>query len=353
MTLQTGLSLLLGITPAMQAANQDAWISILVAGISALIMALIFAVLGALFPQQTLVDLSQTIMGKWLGKIIIIPFFVKWFVLIASNLRQSSDFLHLILFDRTPLWLLLFLTACLTVYVNYRFGVESIGRCSEIIGPLLFTVILIIFLIGLSGMEPERILPIWKDSGIVQILKGSTTPMSLFGESVIVLMLFPFTPHPKAVRWSLMHATMLSTGLLFLSVIAIILTFDSLAASMRYPFFTLTGYISLMEFIQNIDAIVVIIWFFSIFVKISLYVFVLSYGITQWLGLKNWKKIMWGVILLGFTLSLLYRNINDSTVAFLSSYKIWIDLPLTDIAFPLIMLIVYGCRKKLRKVSSS
>ncbi|TYR80457.1 GerAB/ArcD/ProY family transporter [Priestia megaterium] len=349
--LQNALTFLLGITQAIKEANQDAWISILIAGAAALIMAWIYIHIGLNFPNLTLVEICQRLLGKWLGKIIVLPFFIKWIILIGGDLRNSSDFTQLLLFDRTPLWVLIILLLGLTVYVNYQHGVESIGRCSEIIGPMLLVIILIIFIFSFTSMDIHRLFPIYADSGTMAIFKGSFTPMSLLGESVIVLMLIPFMTKPEEAKKGIIFATIISTVLITLGVIAVILTFTpELANSMRYPFFTLSGFISLMEFIQNLDAVVVIIWFFSVFIKIALYVFITSYGLSQLLGIKNWRKIMWVIAVIGYILSLVFHNVNDATLGFLRIYKVNIDLPLTDIGIPIVLLVMLYIKKRWKRI---
>ena len=65
-----GMTLLMTFTPGLQAAKQDAWISMLVAGCIAVLIAVVTTKLVLLHPEQTFIQFSQTIMGKWLGKIV-------------------------------------------------------------------------------------------------------------------------------------------------------------------------------------------------------------------------------------------------------------------------------------------
>ena len=73
-TFEVGQSLLLVIPATIRTAKQDAWISILIAGDRGCSYFLA-TTLGSLYPKQTLIEFSQTILGKWLGKLLLIPYF--------------------------------------------------------------------------------------------------------------------------------------------------------------------------------------------------------------------------------------------------------------------------------------
>ena len=74
-TFEVGQSLLLVILATIRTAKQDAWISILIAGGIGVALTFLATTLGSLYPKQTLIEFSQTILGKWLGKLLLIPYF--------------------------------------------------------------------------------------------------------------------------------------------------------------------------------------------------------------------------------------------------------------------------------------
>jgi spore germination protein KB len=348
-TMQTGMSLLLSITPVVTYANQDGWISVILAGILSLLVTWMTIKLSLRYPNLSLIEFSRSILGKWLGSLIIIPYLIKWYSIIGAILRQCSDFLHLMLFDRTPYWVLILMTIVLLVYITITRGVESIARCAEVIGPLLIITVIIVFLLSIKYMDWHKILPIMADNKPLGIWKGSLAPMSFFAESTILTMLIPFMSKPGAAMPKAIRGSLLAFLMIWLITIAVIISFGQLASGMRYPFFVMTGFISTMEFIQNIDAYVVIIWFFSVFIKLALYVFAASYGTAQWLGIKNWKNVIWFVVAVGFVVSVSFKNVDQASIDYPSTYRIPIDFPVTAIAIPLLLLVVSFFRKKTAK----
>jgi spore germination protein KB len=348
-TMQTGMCLLLSITPTISHAHQDAWISVLVAGLGSLIITWITVTLCMRYPNLTLIEFSRTILGKWLGSLIVIPYLIKWYSILGAILRQSSDFLHLMLFDRTPFWVLILMTVILLIYVTITRGVETIARCAEVIGPLLIITVLIIFILSFKYMDWHKLLPVMVDNKPIDIFKGSLPPMSFFAESTILTMLIAFMTKPNASMSKALRGSIVAFMMIWIITISVVISFAQLAAGMRYPFFVMTGFISTMEFIQNIDAYVVIIWFFSVFIKLALYVFAASYGTAQWLGIKNWRAVIWFVVLVGFVIAVSFKNVDQSSIDYPTMYRIPFDFPITAIAIPALLLVVSLFRKKTAK----
>ncbi|MFD0682000.1 MULTISPECIES: GerAB/ArcD/ProY family transporter [unclassified Paenibacillus] len=345
-TTEIGMCILLSISPSIKEAGQDAWISIIIAGMAAMLITGMSIKISLHFPNLTFVEYSQVILGKWIGKGILLIYFVKWYSILGAILRQSTDFLHLVLFNKTPLWLVILLFVLILIYAIYHKGVESLARCSEVIGPLIVLTIILVFILNWKSMDWQRLQPVIADAGWSGIIKGSLPSMVFFSEATTIIMLVPFMIKSSDALKRTLQAIALVTGLLCISTIAIILTFGNLAAGMRYPYFTMTGFISILEFIQNIDAVVVIIWFFSVFVKLALYLFMASYGTAQWLGIKNWRKMIWFVSLIGFVIAVAFRNVDQASIDYASKYRLLIDFPLSTILIPLLLWVVFLIRKR-------
>ena len=116
-TFEVGQSLLLVIPATIRTAKQDAWISILIAGDRGCSYFLA-TTLGSLYPKQTLIEFSQTILGKWLGKLLLIPYFFGWYMIIWITVREFGEFIIIALFHNTPLWVIV-LTAMLLLILLF------------------------------------------------------------------------------------------------------------------------------------------------------------------------------------------------------------------------------------------
>ncbi|SCW49939.1 Spore germination protein [Paenibacillus tianmuensis] len=101
-SLVTGSGMLFTLSPTIIEVKQDAWISAAFGGVVGLCIVFLAVKLSLLYPDQTFVQYSQQILGKWLGKIIIVPYFALWYSLDGMILRDSSEFVYLALFNKTP-----------------------------------------------------------------------------------------------------------------------------------------------------------------------------------------------------------------------------------------------------------
>ncbi|XEC95558.1 GerAB/ArcD/ProY family transporter [Paenibacillus tarimensis] len=98
-----GTSILLAPSLLASEAKQDAWIAgILGVGVG-LLSVWLYNTLGNLFPNKTLVEYSEEILGKWIGKAISLVFFIFIFTLTALVLRNLGDFMTTQIMPETPI----------------------------------------------------------------------------------------------------------------------------------------------------------------------------------------------------------------------------------------------------------
>ena len=128
--------------------------------------------LSLLYPEQTFIQYTQSILGKWLGKIILVPYFLMWVFVTGIILREYADFVNAALFISTPLWIVILIMLGAIVYVTYSGGLRSISRCSEIIGPISVLSGIVVILLSVKDWNWLRILPVYSNSGLLPIVKG-------------------------------------------------------------------------------------------------------------------------------------------------------------------------------------
>jgi spore germination protein KB len=347
-SMEIGMTILLTIAPAIRDAKQDAWISMIIGGGASVLISYIYVKASLLYPNQTLIEFSQTILGKWLGKIIVIPYFIMWYSVLGIILREASDFLHLSLFYLTPLSVVAFSLIIVIVYMTYSGGIETIARCSEIFGPLILVTLAIVTILSVNNIRWNRIFPIYADTGWFDILKGSLPMTSFMAESAMILMLVPFVAKQDKVMTRTLWGVGISSIFIFFTTLSVILTFGIIAADMWYPFNRMIRFISIMEFIQNVDTLVVILWLLSVFIKLGMYLFITSYGTAQWLGIKNWRILVWFVAGVSFFIAIVFPDIDAAGIDY--PVKVWMPyiFPINLISIPLLLWVIGSIQKKIK-----
>lgn len=153
-------------------------------------------------------------------------------------------------------------------------------------------------------------------------------------------MLAAFLDKPHKGSRYVFWGVITSVVLVVLSTIMVNLTIGSnLLSKMWYPFFEMTRQISLFLFIENLDAIAVMIWISSVFIKLAIYMFITCYGTAQFLKIKNWR-MFWFVAPFVTILAIIPQNVVESTTHYLLNYWVPIVLPINMIGLPLLLLIV-------------
>ncbi|MFC5653328.1 endospore germination permease [Paenibacillus solisilvae] len=347
-SMQIGM-ILLRLTQAIAQSKQDAWISVLLAGVAGIGITYVSAKVSVLYPNQTFIEFTQTILGKWLGKIVIITYFFQWYTGSAVIIRRSSDFLHLALFHRTPVLILIASMLLLVLYALYEGGIEGIARCSEVIGPLIFITLIFIFCLSLNNLDWHMLLPVFTDSGWKDIMKGSLSPTSLLAETFMLVMLIAFMNEPKKGPSQAIWGVGIAFGFVFIATLFVIMTFGpNLSGRMMYAFYDVVRFISMMEFIQNVDVIIIVVWMTSFFIKLSLYVFICCYGTAQFFRIQNWRALIWVVIPIVLFLAMLPAN-ELFGIEYNQKYLIPFVLPVNFIFIPLLLWFVGAIRKNKEK----
>ncbi|MBJ9990366.1 MULTISPECIES: GerAB/ArcD/ProY family transporter [Paenibacillus] len=347
-TVEVVMAVWLRVSPAIETAKQDAWISIIVAcGIGLAITYLVTHV-SLLHPGQTLTQFSRKLLGGWIGRIVILPYFAAWLLLSGDVLRAFADFIHLTILDRTPVWVLMVMMLTLAIYLTGISGITGIGRFCEMAGPVTFVILIISFLLNVTNVKLLHILPVVGDSSLQEIFKASLPPASFFGESFMLLVLLAFISSYKKAYAKALSSVAFAAIMVMLATIMVLLVFGPhVSKELRFSYFMLVRSINILNFIQNLDVFVIFIWIFGVFAKISLYLFITSYEMAQWLPIKNWKKLMWFSAPAIFIIALLIQN--EATIVTLQMLWERIVIPVCAIAIPLLLWMITVMKRKMAK----
>ncbi|WP_127492328.1 GerAB/ArcD/ProY family transporter [Paenibacillus glycanilyticus] len=350
-TLEISMSIWLTVSPTIEIARQDAWISLVVAGIIGLALSWVLVKVSQRHASQTLIEFAQTLFGKWLGKLIGVLYLLVWYSVCADILRIFSLFIKQVLFHDTPMWIISMLMMIAMAYIALVGSVEAIARFSEMAGPLLLLGILITFILNISNLRLTLMLPVFMDTGAMSILKGSFVNASFLGESMMIMMLIPFVANPKKILKPVIFSICIASMLAIITAIMVVSTFGiQIGSTLYFPYFSMVRFINYLDFIQNMDVWIVFIWIFSVFVKLSIYLFINSYGTAQLLGVKKWRKMI------AFTAPVIFAaTLTPANLFGLLDFAnlVWIRLifPIFIVGFPIIFLFASMIRKRMLAAS--
>ncbi|MCR2822517.1 GerAB/ArcD/ProY family transporter [Lederbergia panacisoli] len=349
-TFETGNIILLTVGPVMQEAKQDVWISYIIASVLSVLIVYIAIKTALLYPKHTLIQYSKLILGKWLGIVATLVYFVQWFALAGNILREFADFTISVLLPTTPSWVFFITMLLLLIYVTFIGGIEGIARCAEVFGPIIIFSAVILISFSIKDFDVTNLLPIFVDTGLGPIWGGALTPLAFFGETaVMMLMLVSFMDKPENAMKSAISG--LASAAIIVSIVALCVLFvfgPEISGKLRHPAFDLVSYLSVMDFIQNLDIIGMLVWILSVFIKLSVYFFLACYGIAQLFKIKDWRKMIWITGIIYFMLAQFVPSASY-TFGYMKTYFVYYVLPINMIGIPLLFWIIGTMRKRKKK----
>jgi len=319
-------------------ALQDAWISVVIATLAGIMLAFLVTTLGMRFPNQTMIQYSQDLLGKFLGKGIGLLYIWFYLHINAIIIREFGEFMKTAFMPDTPL-IVFTVTIVLLAAFAVRGGLEVIARMNEwLLLLFLFTFIIISFL-ALGEIDLNNFKPV-AEHNLLPLLRGAFAPTSWMGEIVAITMVIPYINQPGKSRRYGVGAVILVGLLLLLSIFTSVGVLGAPStAKFQFPLLEMVRLINIAEFIERIDALVMVTWVAGVYIKISVFFYVAVLAISQWTQIQDYKPVTFpvGVILTAFSL-LIFENTVE-LADFLSQTFPSYALYLFEGGIPLLLLI--------------
>ncbi|WML44225.1 endospore germination permease [Neobacillus sp. PS3-40] len=328
------------LVPAITAKNakQDLWISPIWASLIGFLTVFLAYRLHKLYPNETLIEYSELILGKYLGKLIGAVILFYYLHVTGIIVLEYGEFVAGTFLPHTPMLVILGSMVIVCSFAVFG-GLEVIGRCSEIIVPVVCLLYLFIFVLLLKDLHIQNMFPIM-EGGLKSSFRGSVVPQSWFSEFILVSFFFPYlTDKEKGMKWGFISVF----SVMFLMVLTnftTLLLFGNLTAELTYPVMIAARYISVADFLEHLESIVMAIWVAGTFVKITVFYYVLVLGTAQLVKLSDFRPI---VLPIGFLLILfgawsapnlqeLAHFLSTSAAFYFLSFQVGIPIMLLSIA---------------------
>lgn len=327
-----------------KAAAQDGWLSVLVpATLFGIAVVLVCVALGRRFPGRTVIEYSGDIVGKFSGKIIGLAYIFFFLHLNGIIIREFGDFVVTAFMPETPLLVFNAVIVLLAAYA-VRAGLEVICRANQFVFPL--AVLSLFALVGMvaAEMHPDNLMPIL-EKGLGPVLKGALAPASWRGEVMVLLMFLPYLNKPREARKAGLLAVVFIGFLLALDTAAMIAVFGAeMPGHMTFPTLYLARYVSIAQFIERVEAIVMILWVTGIMIKVACFYHAGVLATAQWCGVKDYRPLVFplGIIQLVWSVTL-FENARE-LVDYLANSPLYMYT--FELGIPLLLLSVALIRKK-------
>ncbi|MFC7394517.1 GerAB/ArcD/ProY family transporter [Scopulibacillus cellulosilyticus] len=314
--LQTATGVISLPSSAYKYAKQNLWISYIFASFVFFIFIFVYFYLNKYYPKKTLIEYCTSLLGKWIGKTIgfICLFYI--FYVSTFNLGEYSEFLTINFFSRTPKVVTicgLVIVCCFAVIG----GIEVIGRCAQFFLPVIIILFLLMLILILPEAKVLNLFPVL-ENGFNTPLKGGIISSAWFGDNFILTFLLPYVSDSKKAKKSVMISLLISTLTLTTVSLTILMVLGELTDKFFYPFIVVARYISVADFLEHVEAAVMAIWILGMFIKMTLFIYVLTLGTSQWLKLNDYRPL---VLPIGFLLTFLEVWVDPNLATLFKNYN--------------------------------
>jgi spore germination protein KB len=327
-------------------AEQDAWISVLLGGMVGVVVVFVVTFLGLRYPKMTLIEYSETILGKWPGKLVGLIYILFYLHMTSIMIREVSATIKQTLLPRTSLEVITFIIFIAGV-VAVKLGLEVITRANVINLVITYIAMFIVLFLLLKIMNIELLTPIL-GNGLRPVIQDSVSPAGWFGEVVSIAFLIPFVNKPKEARsHSIIGVLWASVTLSIIVALSIMLFGPKMTSILTFPTLDAVRQINISDYVQRLEIIFLIPWIISNLVKVSFFYYVTELIISKWFKIENGKSLVLPVGIVLGVMSLVLFNSSIELQAFLSQVWGFYSLPV-ELGIPIFLLIIEIVRSKKR-----
>ncbi|NMD69055.1 endospore germination permease [Bacillus sp. DNRA2] len=256
-----------------QEAKNNAWLAILLASFGGVLILIFHFRMMDLYPQMHLYQILDSGFGKIIGRMIGSSYIFYFFLSAGLSVRNIGELMVNTILSRTPIEIFLITMVLTSAYILYL-GVEVLGRSAEIFIPYCIAFLVFIGLsLLVSGQMRIRYLEPFLGDGMGPVLLAIfpyhiTLP---FGELVAFMVLIPkMAAQKKMMKWG-MIAVIASGVILCCSSLVQIMTLGPLKERANFPLLSASNEISLLNFIERVDLLVVFIMLLGMIVRSTIF----------------------------------------------------------------------------------
>ncbi len=251
-------------------------------------------VLSIRFPELTVVQYSQKLLGTWGGRILSLLFILNYLHIASTDVRVYAEAIITGFLPTTPL---IFIISVMVVVAGLaaHVGVEVIGRAADLLFPFFVLMIaLALVFIPLSEMRflLGNLEPIMS-RGMAPVLRGALVPTLIIAQYLSLLMLTPTTTQPvKALKTALYALAASSLVLTLVAGSVIVMLGPDRGSRSTFPFFAMVRTLQISEFVERVEILTVFSWGFGLFIGLSVFLLVATWGLSQVLGLSTYRPLI-------------------------------------------------------------
>ncbi|QHW33196.1 endospore germination permease [Paenibacillus rhizovicinus] len=275
----------------MNTAGRDMWATPVVSSLFGALVIVVMCKLHERYPRETFVQYCESILGAYVGRLIALFYLVSFLYTNGLVLRQYGEFIAATFLMETPMVFVLLSLIAVSAYAVHQ-GLEVWARASQLLTPIALVFVLFMLVLMIPDMQVKEMFPIM-EYGPLPLLRSTIVPSSWFSQFFFISFFLPYLAKKSisAMKWTFISLATIMVTILIVNL-AVLLIFGNTNKGFNYPFLNAVRYISLSDFLEHIESLLMATWLVAIFIKVTMVYYVTALGSAQLLRLSDYRMLI-------------------------------------------------------------
>jgi spore germination protein KB len=244
----------------------------------------------SLYQGKDLFSVIKKLLGKYIGFIVCLVIFVISSFAVSFDTRTYTNIIRAFYFTTTPN-LIIYAMLMLTCAYGAKKGLQHVGSVSYLI--VFYSLVSLYIALGISTQKSNihAMFPLW-GPGYAELIKHSSMKLTIFAEFFILTMLIPYVKSNKVFRKGTWIAYVYICIQISAATLLFICMFDESLGGIAYPFHLAIRFISLGEYIPNVEIIFFIIWIITAFIRFSAFLYINALMFGRLFKIKDFEYLI-------------------------------------------------------------
>ncbi|QRG66380.1 GerAB/ArcD/ProY family transporter [Brevibacillus choshinensis] len=269
----------------------DGWISVILSGAIAYLIAWLLAKLASRFPRQTFFEYTSLIASKPVGYTLTLLVCIYTMLFVSFEIRAIGNIAKQYLFYNTPVEMI---TLSFLLVVQYAVAGSRVAllRLNVLFLPVVLYVMLVVLLFAQPLIDLENVRPYFSSSWS-SLLKGTKDVGLSYSGFEIILFYTMLMRRPEEATKSVFLGLLIPIILYWTIYIFVIAVFSAeVAKNLTYPTIELAKEVEVPGgFFERVDSIFFTIWIMTIFNTCAMWLDITVLNLTSMF--KKVKKMVW------------------------------------------------------------
>lgn len=289
---------------------------------------------------RTVTDNSYLLFKKW-GAIIAVIYGLYFLWVLINTLSQFNIMVTNVLNPTASVFILSLAVVVASMYGAYK-GIEALGRASTIIFVFIAVALIILLCTLLTKADYLNLEPVTFDNTpeITETVLSMISKNSCIPAMAILLPFASGKTKSGAVWWTV--AVYISTAVIITLITAVL---GDYIETQVFPVYSVTAVASL-GVTERLDGLFLGVWTAGMFVKISLFIYLLSACVKRIFGemISRWSILICGILVLAVAMGI---SATEGLFQLIFNNYILLCLTiLTGVIIPLLLAVVNKIKKK-------